>query len=264
MQRLHTRDLTAVCLEQGFEHVCLPAIAPATATIHFPLTGHKVRRDRESVLWPGRQPLADLETQRAMLGAYAFAGQYQQNPVPRHEEMFRREWWQMVDTVPTRFDRIVQSWDLSFKDGDANDYVVGLVAGCVGASIYLLDRYKAKASFVRRSKRWCRVASAVQPRLEARQVFLPQSRWPDGTRRQGREWVEDFVETCAMFPKGEHDDDVDAFTQLLVRCQKQSGASTDTILRMMLEPHMKTDPDDDGEGRADDDLRYYRYQRFRG
>ena len=29
MQRLHTRDLTAVCLEQGFVHLCLPALAPS-------------------------------------------------------------------------------------------------------------------------------------------------------------------------------------------------------------------------------------------
>ena len=78
-----------------------------------------------------------------------------------------------------------------------------------------------------------------------------------------REWVEDFVETCAMFPKGEHDDDVDAFTQLLVRCQKQSSSSAYAI-RMMLEPHIKDEPDDDDDGRADDDLRYYRYRRYRG
>jgi predicted phage terminase large subunit-like protein len=63
-------------------------------------------------------------------------------------------------------------------------------------------------------------AAAVQPQVEAGQVFVPQPRWPDGTPRPDRAWVEDFIETCAMFPKGEHDDDVDALTQLLVYLKK--------------------------------------------
>ena len=32
-----------------------------------------------------------------------------------------------------------------------------------------------------------------------------------------RAWVEDFIDQCAAFPNGAHDDDVDAFTQLPMR-----------------------------------------------
>jgi predicted phage terminase large subunit-like protein len=55
----------------------------------------------------------------------------------------------------------------------------------------------------------------VQPRIEAGQVLLPNPRL-GGHRLFERAWVDDFVETCALFPRGEHDDDVDALTQLLV------------------------------------------------
>jgi predicted phage terminase large subunit-like protein len=63
-------------------------------------------------------------------------------------------------------------------------------------------------------------AQSIQPQIEAGQVYLPNPRWPDGSLRPGREWVDDFVATCAVFPKGAHDDDVDALSQLLVRCRQ--------------------------------------------
>ena len=36
--------------------------------------------------------------------------------------------------------------------------------------------------------------------------------------------MEDFVEQCSLFPKGEHDDDVDAMTQALVYLQKRPAS----------------------------------------
>jgi hypothetical protein len=41
----------------------------------------------------------------------------------------------------------------------------------------------------------------------------------------GREWVLDFIEQLAMFPNGAHDDDVDAFTQLVARWRRRRGLS---------------------------------------
>ena len=261
MQRLHTRDLAAVCLDLGFEHLCLPALASSRTTIVFPRSGQTRVRESHEPLWPTREPVAQLDEQRQLLGSYGFAGQYQQDPVPRTGGMFVRDWWGWYDDPPGTFDEVLQSWDLAFKDGDGSDFVVGLVAGRVGAQVYLLDRYKAKASFVDT----CRAiealgarypqtravliedaangpavvnalhhqirgllavrpeggkisrAAAVQPQIEAGQVSLPRPCVPDGRPIPGRAWVQDFVDTCAAFPKGAHDDDVDALTQLLVR-----------------------------------------------
>ena len=57
-------------------------------------------------------------------------------------------------------------------------------------------------------------ATACAPRVEAGNVYLPR---PTGRRLPARAWVDDFIEQLAAFPMGAHDDDVDAFTQLLLR-----------------------------------------------
>jgi predicted phage terminase large subunit-like protein len=293
MQRLHTRDLTAVCLEQGFDHLCLPALAPSHTTLVFPRSGRRVVRELDAPLWPERQGAVELEHQKQALGRYGFAGQYQQTPVPRDGGMFKLEWWRYWDQLPPRFDDITLSWDLSFKGGEGHDYVVGLALGRVGAVVYLLDRFKARASFtetchaVRRmvdtypsarailvedaangpavvnvlqkeirgilpitpeGGKWSR-AAAVQPQIEAGQVLLPRPRFADGQRRTEYAWVEDFVEQCSLFPKGEHDDDVDAMTQALVYLQKRPISQLTASEILAIGRHDDdNDADDDGQG----------------
>jgi len=265
MQRLHTRDLSGLCLEHDFEHLCLPALAPKRTIITFPRSRRTHVREPDEPLWPTRENVAQLTKQRELLGSYGFAGQYQQEPVPRIGGMFERGWWRFYDALPPGArGNVIQSWDLAFKDGDGSDYVVGLAAARFGAEVYLVDRYKQKASFTETCRAIAAMrarypetsavliedaangpavvdalrqqiagvllvtpeggkmarAAAVQPQVEAGQVLLPSPRWPDGTLRSEHAWVADFIEICALFPKGDHDDDVDALTQLLVYCQK--------------------------------------------
>jgi len=52
-------------------------------------------------------------------------------------------------------------------------------------------------------------AAAVSPLIEAGNVYLPHPSYAH--------WVNDFVEECAAFPNGAHDDQVDAMTQALLR-----------------------------------------------
>jgi predicted phage terminase large subunit-like protein len=66
-------------------------------------------------------------------------------------------------------------------------------------------------------------AAAVQPLIEAKQVLLPHPYGPDGRPRADRLPVPDFIDTCTAFPKGAHDDDVDALTQLLVYFQQHAA-----------------------------------------
>ena len=185
---------------------------------------------------------------------------------------------------------IVQSWDLSFKDGEGHDYVVGLVAGRIGAQVYILDRFKAKVSFVETLQAIRRMvakypatravliedaangpavveyaseeipgilavtpeggkhsrAAAVQPQVEAGQVFLPRPRFADGHRNLEHPWVEDFIEQCSIFPVGEHDDDVDALTQLLVYMQRHR--STLSVREILRAGNSDDDVDDEDEG----------------
>jgi len=52
-------------------------------------------------------------------------------------------------------------------------------------------------------------AAAVSPQVESGNVYLPHPRIAP--------WVDSFIHSCASFPNGAHDDDVDAMTQSLAR-----------------------------------------------
>lgn len=52
--------------------------------------------------------------------------------------------------------------------------------------------------------------------VEAGNVLLPEYLDEHGTVIAGREWVADFIDITAKFPKVPNDDDVDAFTQLVI------------------------------------------------
>jgi len=109
----------------------------------------------------------ELDTQKRMLGSMAYAGQYQQRPVPAGGAIFRREWFQYYDELPP-LTHIAQSWDMAFKDKPDNDYVVGLVAGRHGADIYLMDRVKGQWAF----SESCRQVEALRRKYPASATIL--------------------------------------------------------------------------------------------
>ena len=147
MQRLHERDLAALCLELGFTHVCLPAEAEVPTRFVFPRSSRIYHRMAGDVLWPAREGPAVLAKQKVALGSAAYAGQYQQRPAPARGVIFQPEWWRFYHTLPP-LEEVVQSWDMAYKDGPDNDYVVGLLAGRAGnGDIYLLHRLKGQWSF---------------------------------------------------------------------------------------------------------------------
>lgn len=148
-----------------------------------------------------------------------------------------------------QYDELMQSWDLAFKDKASSDFVAGHVWLRRGADLFLVDRVKRRMGFpetlkavVAMTSRWPQAtlkliedkangpaviaslnrripgivpeepvgsklarAYAVAPLVEAGNVWLPSPKLAP--------WVEDFVEECAAFPNGAHDDDVDAFSQ---------------------------------------------------
>jgi predicted phage terminase large subunit-like protein len=66
-------------------------------------------------------------------------------------------------------------------------------------------------------------AQAASPLVEAGNVWLPNPR-PHGRLLPERAWVDEFLHECCVFPRGAHDDDVDAFTQLVARCVQVDAA----------------------------------------
>ena len=68
-------------------------------------------------------------------------------------------------------------------------------------------------------------ASACEPRVEAGNVYLPNPVGPDGRSIPERAWVRDCVEQMAVFPRSEHDEDVDAFSQLMTKWKHPAMSS---------------------------------------
>jgi predicted phage terminase large subunit-like protein len=264
MQRLHEQDLTATCVDLGFELLSLPAESECRTEIVFPRSGRRHVRETGDLLWPEREGPDELAHQKRVLGSAAFAGQYQQRPAPVDGNIFKKDWWQFYDELPAEVQEFAQSWDMAFKDGPDNDYVVGLVAARHGSQIYLVDRVKGQWSFSETCRQFEALAMrypqavrklvedaangpaivsflgdriegviavtpqggkiararAAQPRVEAGNIYLPNPR-PHGVLIEERAWVDDFLHACTVFPRGRHDDDVDAFTQLVTGWEEE-------------------------------------------
>jgi predicted phage terminase large subunit-like protein len=168
-----------------------------------------------------------------------------------------------VPLLPDILTAHAQSWDMSFKDGHDNDPVSGLMGSRIGANIYLRDRvnrlmdFPATLTAVRDfTKKWPQAklklvedkangpavistlrnqvpglvavtpegdkvsrANAVTHLCEAGQVWLPDPRIAP--------WVDAFLHQLVTFPNADHDDDVDAFTQLLLRFDRQITGAMD-------------------------------------
>ncbi|HEY3417030.1 MAG TPA: phage terminase large subunit, partial [Armatimonadota bacterium] len=174
MQRLHERDLTGMLLEQGgWEHLCIPAEAEERKVYSFPMTGAAFRREPGDILWTEREGPEELARQQIALGAYAYAGQYQQRPAPAEGGIFKRHWWRFwypADApepypvqvrlangemfscpqapLPADFQESAQSWDMAFKgEADSCD-VCGQVWARKDADFFLLEQRSERLDII--------------------------------------------------------------------------------------------------------------------
>jgi predicted phage terminase large subunit-like protein len=151
--------------------------------------------------------------------------------------------------LPERFDTEIQSWDCAFKGLPTSDYVVGQVLARLGSGRYVLDQVRGRMDMPRTAQAIRALsdkypnsgaklvedkangpavlqslkheitglkevnpeggkmsrAAAVSPEVEAGNWYLPHPRIAP--------WLAGFVEECACFPHGAHDDQVDAWSQ---------------------------------------------------
>jgi predicted phage terminase large subunit-like protein len=270
MQRLHDADLAGHYLEAGgWDHLSLPAIADEDEAI--PLgAGRFHHRRKGDVLHPAREPLAALEAQKLTMGSAAFSAQYQQAPIPPGGVLVQRSWLRRYQSPleRARGDTIVQSWDCASKDGIFNDYSVCVTALLRKQETYILHVSRERLEFPALCKRAVALARAFDidalliedaasgtqliQHLKAEQpggVPLPIRRKPEGdkvARLAGvtarieaggvflpveADWLAEFERELLGFPNARHDDQVDAFSQLLnwVDKQRANHACVDTV-----------------------------------
>jgi predicted phage terminase large subunit-like protein len=294
MQRLHQGDPSGYFIsEGGWEHLILP-VEYEGARYFTGIGWTDPRTEPGEILWKERYGTEngkkELEALKRTLGSVGVAGQLQQRPVPRGGGTFKREWlcfWydpEICAGAPEpvlypkndntyhecpqkplfRYDEssVIDSWDLAFKGGEKNDFVVGQkwVRGVKEdrANHYLIDQIRGNFDFVETVAAVRRLhsrktptatlveekangaaviaslkselsaiiavnpeggkesrAAGVAPMFEAGNIWLPHPKMP------GCEWVQGYIDELTMFPRGNHDDQVDATTQALIRLKER-------------------------------------------
>lgn len=253
MQRVHMDDLAGHLLKQGdWAHLDLPAIAELPQTISLP-GGRFYQRVAGEVLHPEREPRALLEQLREEMGTQMFSAQYQQRPVPAEGNIFRWEWIQLLDEMPSRRieDGVYQSWDMAVKEGETNDYSVCTTWLVRDGEYYLLDLFRGRLTFpLLRQKLWelaqeWRVdrvliedAANGSPLLQELTRDKPREFKVHGVQperdkgcrfatatpvmEQGKvfmpanaPWLRTLMEELLVFPNGKYDDQVDSVSQFL-------------------------------------------------
>lgn len=209
----------------------------------------------EGPLCPEFRSMDFFLEQKALASAYWWAAQYQQCPQPLGGNIFKHDGLRFYaqKDLPKRFDKVIASWDCTFKDTDGTDYVVGQVWGKSGANAYLLDQVRDRMSFsatvkavVDLRQRWPAITEiliedkangpAVIDALKSQVPgIIPIE--PDGSKlarahavtwiweagnvllpyEQITPWMRTFISEVTMFPAAAHDDQVDAMTMALRR-----------------------------------------------
>lgn len=96
MQRLHEQDVSGTIqkLGMGYVHLMLPMEFEVDRASETAIGFKDPRSQDGELLDPIRFPRSAVEALKRDMGAYAFAGQYQQRPAPREGALFKRAWFE--------------------------------------------------------------------------------------------------------------------------------------------------------------------------
>lgn len=221
---------------------------------------YKAIDDDGKALVPELHPLEKLLKYKKLFSDYFWSAMYQQSPKPLGGSIFKETGVQyyLPKDLPKKFDKVVASWDMTFKDTAGTDYVVGQVWGKHGANFYLLDQVRDRMSFTATkaavlalNAKWPMVTrTLVEDKANGPAVIdsLKDQMYgivavqPDGSKiarahaitgiwealniflphRDIAPWVPVFVEEVTLFPAASNDDQVDGMTQA-VRDMNTSG-----------------------------------------
>lgn len=209
----------------------------------------------EGALVPELKSLEFLLEVKGIFSDYWWAAMYQQNPKPLGGNVFKEDGirYYYPKDLPPKWDKVIASWDCTFKDTDGTDFVVGQVWGKSGANVYLLNQVRARMSFTKTISEVVKLREAY-PRT--REILIEDKAngpavidtlkssvpgiipvEPDGSKLarahavtsyweagnvwiphpETAPWIKDFVSELTSFPASANDDQVDATTQALRR-----------------------------------------------
>jgi predicted phage terminase large subunit-like protein len=144
MTRWHEADVVGKILEDNpnkWDYIKFPAICEDERDI--------LGRVKGDPLCPERYNSDALLDIRETVGPRIFGGLYQQDPAPKSGALINIDdfIYYKDEDLPTSFETIIQSWDMSVKDSEQNDYVACGVWGVKENKFYLLDILRERLDF---------------------------------------------------------------------------------------------------------------------
>ena len=258
MQRLHTQDLSGYLLEKGgWEHLCLPAIAPIATTLR--VGGFFYARAEGEALHPDREDIALLERTKRELGSANFNAQYQQAPLSQVGMLIQPHWFPRLAAPREEGERCIQSWDTAIKTGTQHDASACATFVVKDGIHHLVDMLVVKLEYPALKRLIASHAERFNPeailiedkasgqsllqdlRQETVLALIPILPTADKLTRLTRvtpmmeagqlalplyaPWLPAFEAEFFTFPDSAHDDQVDAVSQYLNWLRSRSATS---------------------------------------
>ena len=256
MQRVHEDDLSNHIIKEmesgeAWVHLCLP-MRYEPGRMKTTVLGWSDKREETGVelLWPEAYDEAKVAGMEREMGSLTAAGQLQQRPAPAGGFIFKREWYEVLDNVPSTADKgSVRYWDLAGSVTDTADYTSGAKLVDMGDYILIDDLVVGKwSSFARdevikqtaqRDGVECTIVIEQEPGSSGMTVIAHYVRMLAGfavyADKVGRnksvratpfasysearmvkirraEWNSLLLDQLEVFPNGKHDDVVDSLS----------------------------------------------------
>lgn len=139
-QRTHDQDVSGYVManESGWTHVNMPLLATRRTVVVFPISKREVVREPDDILTPGRHGPVEVADMKKTMTPEVFEAQCQQEPSSDVGNILKRTYWaKRYSVLPSGFDVVVTSWDMTFKETKSGSFVVGQCWGKTGANFYL-------------------------------------------------------------------------------------------------------------------------------
>jgi len=244
--RWHYKDLYSDLLKKSYIHdysqkrgkeLILEGIEEAEWHSYY----FKAIMDDNTVLWPERYDRTRLDKLKKDMGTIIFNTQYQNDPSGIEGILLKTEWLKYYDKAPEDL-QIVQGIDLAISERkEADFFVICTIGRDENNNIFVLSFFKAKLDFPSQLKaietnysafhpqkiaiesnayqraltQWLRVGTNL-PIVEVKTVkdkvsrMLALSPHFENGRIKIRKDMQDFIAEFIQFPKGPHDDMLDA------------------------------------------------------
>ncbi len=257
--RWHEDDLAGRLLKNenddgdDWEMIDLPAIARENEP-------DALGRKPGEALWPDRFSSDRLLKIKSQLGSYSFASLYQQEPMPRSGGLFKREWFtRFVNAAPNNL-RWARGYDLAVSTKDSADYTASFrCAFGPDGTLYIADGFRGRLEYpeqrryiIERLARERNTAHGVESALHGAAIVqdlkkdvrargrpitsvrVDNDKWTRALAwaplaEEGKialvrgAWNDEFIAEAAAFPRGRHDDQIDAVSiavRMLSRVKK--------------------------------------------